>query len=183
MAYVGKWGAFIHIPKTGGSWVSKVLSNTYSQGHNDGHGHGYPMSWHYNPIFTFVRNPVFWLRSAWGHLHRQGWMPYPHIEIPWAHFVMMAIPFASDSFEEFAINIEDAHKGIVTWLFKCYCAPKVIVHQIENPEFLKNAGCDITLKPIGTGGNLPEISPDLYYYIQTKEIETFKLWYPNKMLK
>jgi hypothetical protein len=141
------------------------------------------MSWHYEPIFTFYRNPVFWLRSAWGHLQRQGWMPYPHQEIPWAHFVAQVIPYRSDDFEVFAARIVNRLPGIVTWLFKTYTPPKVIVHKLEDPSFLKAAGCDVTIPPIGTGGNLPKVPMHIYKQIQETEHEIFDTWYPDKKLK
>ncbi len=58
-----KGGAFLHIPKTGGTWVFNVLSRsglvrvTIGQAHNFGH--------HEKWAFTVVRDPVQWWLSLW----------------------------------------------------------------------------------------------------------------------
>lgn len=67
---------FSHMPKTGGIWVSKVLTSS-GVPYFSGPAHLPPDR--FLPVlpdrfaFTFVRHPVTWWRSFWAHSEANGW--------------------------------------------------------------------------------------------------------------
>lgn len=62
-AQVANGGAFLHIPKTGGVWVQKVLERNGLFGGGIGIEHG---AWHAERwAFCVVREPVQWWLSCW----------------------------------------------------------------------------------------------------------------------
>lgn len=73
MALMTQKAAFIHVPKTGGSWCRAVIASCY-QCHESGpfedHDHAglsdlLPESLGQRFSFGFVRHPVTWLQSRW----------------------------------------------------------------------------------------------------------------------
>jgi hypothetical protein len=68
-------GAFLHLPRTGGTWVYRVLgeagiiAGTLGGEHSSGH--------HEKWAFTVVRNPVDWWCSVWRFQCDNGWPAYP----------------------------------------------------------------------------------------------------------
>jgi len=72
-------GAFLHIPKTGGTWVYHVLRDAGITGEPIGmeHNWGHHERW----AFTVVRNPVDWWISLWRNECDRGW-PGFHAEHP-----------------------------------------------------------------------------------------------------
>lgn len=159
MAYCGRWGTFIHIPKTGGNWVNRVIRTKFGSGKNDGVGHGLPWNWDSPPFFTCYRDPAKWLRSTWGHRRDNGWKPYPHNDVPWATFINMTQKYRSDDFEEYGMNVIMNFPGIISWFFELHAPPNTFVFSLEHPWLLGELGCDISLPPANTNKNgLPEIS-------------------------
>lgn len=74
-SYLVNGGAFLHVPKTGGTWVFKVLSEAgIVQGNvNDEHHTGKgTATW----AFTVLRDPVEWWISLWRHQMRSNWEDY-----------------------------------------------------------------------------------------------------------
>src|SRR5512139_3697584 len=66
-----KGGAFLHIPKTGGTWVSAVLDDAQLIKGPIGHEHNYNHreKW----AFTVVRDPALWWLSVWKHNMDHQW--------------------------------------------------------------------------------------------------------------
>ena len=57
MAFVGKWGCFIHIPKTSGVWVKEVIKSETDPGTYSGITHGMPTDWQkHAPYWAVVRD-------------------------------------------------------------------------------------------------------------------------------
>jgi len=154
MAWIAEFGSFIHIPKTSGNWVVRVLRQL---GHINVKGpwgftspsvHGYPDRWDYPVIFAVVRNPADWLRSAWWSRVDDKWKPYPE-SVPWSAFCSMVKPYETDNFEEFAEDVMNNFPGIVGWMFDVYTPPPVQVVRMgeETTQFLRDLGCDPDLEP------------------------------------
>ena len=99
---------FLHVPKTGGSWIKKVLYDNnlvkleFSHAHADMErtlnffGH-YPGSYIKRSIkvkgafkgqiddaykFCFVRNPLHWYESFWSYMNRRDWQYFTKDENP-----------------------------------------------------------------------------------------------------
>lgn len=174
MAYSGDWGTFIHIPKTGGNWVSRVLKSGYGPGRNNGDGHGLPLDWSRQPVFTFFRNPADWLMSAWGHRQSNGWELYPHTAVMWAHFLNLTNEYRTNDFTEFAVAVERDYPGIVEWFFKSHAPPGVYVYWLHDPWFLEEIGCDITIEPANVNHTLPEMSPEARAVIFNGEYKLYQ---------
>lgn len=86
MALQGPWGTYIHIYKTGGMSVRKMLTDEFKTPGTE------IESFHTAPLriegftFTVVRNPVYWLRSFWAYyLHKgtkkKNFIPNWHIAV------------------------------------------------------------------------------------------------------
>lgn len=110
---------FLHIPKTGGMWVSSVLrrsATTFMLGHQHSH---FPQlldikdeQW-YNDrlIFTMIRHPITWYQSVWSFRMKSGWkMNHP-----------LDANCASNDFHTFVGNVlKYKPDGWVTWLYEQY---------------------------------------------------------------
>jgi len=93
---------FLHIPKTGGVWLSQILrkiSAPIEVGHQ--HSHFPQLCQIYEPdwfiskfIFTMVRHPITWYQSRWAFRVKYGW----HSSHP------LDYNCASNDFNQFVIN-------------------------------------------------------------------------------
>ncbi len=184
MAYVGPWGCFIHIPKTGGLWVKTVLK-ALAVATNDGFTHGLPTSWNYDHIFTVVRDPVDYLRSVYAHRIRNGWRAY-NKEVPWKNFCELLAPYESyDDFPGFIEGVTRDLPGIVGWFYGIYTPPPVEVFITGTTiyDHLRELGCRPDVHPPHNAapvhphkGTLPEMTDDLRQMIYEAEKETYE-WY------
>lgn len=160
---------FLHIPKTGGTWVRNVLHASckvevvgYSHIHN----------WAYArkklpegiQAFCFVRHPATWLQSYWADRQIVGWGG----DLPIAHDCQ------SDDFNEFARNVETIHPGYVSELFGKYTGEGVWVGRCETlainlAEFLRRLGepCELPAmeanKPLNVCSKRPDLASRCVY--------------------
>lgn len=74
----GGTAVFMHVHKTGGSWVRQVLRETGVAGREIGGTHAQLCKVQIKEpdaqTFGFVRDPYDFLRSYFSHRHRQGWI-------------------------------------------------------------------------------------------------------------
>jgi hypothetical protein len=174
MAAIGPWGTFIHIPKTGGQWVSKVL-HQLDPGYRSGYGHDLPDDWTKPPIWTVVREPASWLGSIWAHRVRESWHMYPH-KVPWQRFCQMTELLSSKDFEQFVENVTTKVPGILTWMLKAYIPPPVRTIRFgeETYHFLESLGCNpYEQKVINKGWNSPEVTQEIRDKVWQVEKEAY----------
>jgi len=129
MAYVGEWGTFIHIPKTGGMAMRKALERAYGPGEEVGYGHGIPTS---RPnAWALVRKPAPYLRSLWAWGLRYKWQPYGR-EI-WREVLDNELAWASWlTWEVFVETVCTRRPGLVGRVFEYYYRPDIRYFQLEN---------------------------------------------------
>ncbi len=68
---------FLHVPKTGGNWVSSVLREQFSRAQRMPKIHTTRISAPRPELFTFafVRHPLTWYQSYFSYKQRKGWDP------------------------------------------------------------------------------------------------------------
>jgi hypothetical protein len=135
---------FLHVPKTGGSWVTSILERQglierrFAQGHAD---MDRAMRWFGRPwwrnrrptfIFCFVRNPLTWYESwfrymshperNWMHFGQGGNDVHP-IQRAWPHSLLNDC--AAQDFNEFVERAVRLHPGYVSELFSWYTKPPI----------------------------------------------------------
>jgi len=192
MARVGRYGTFLHIPKTGGQFLRNVLAAVDSARWESGPYHGYPDEWDWSkPIFTTLRHPAYWLRSMWGHLARDGWYEKNGAAVTdsplWNNWTRMVVPYRSDTFEGFISNLYPQHAGIVTWYHGLYIPPGVQVLKLHSlreqvielvPETEKYYDKVYYNHPNNRnqGSNLEPIDDRMVDYIEVMELEYFNRW-------
>lgn len=142
MALVLPHSIFLHVPKTGGTWVRTAidgagipnresnrgqeplgfqihtdLTNTTDRGPWNLTFRRRPRTW-YIPggrfCFAFVRNPLDWYRSYWAHRMRKGWKPQHKIDSV----------CASDDFETFVRHMLEKFPSYVSDLYELYAGPE-----------------------------------------------------------
>lgn len=142
---------FLHVPKTGGSWVMAVLKDqnllrTYVKPkHVSAYRyreffrhhpelylyyclkHG-PL-WHHATKdtfrFFFVRHPLSWYESLWTYMSGRSWQPFPErpsrLSTAW-HPKSLLHQHASEDFNLFVSRVAEAYPGFVTNLYHYYDA-------------------------------------------------------------
>lgn len=110
---------FLHIPKTGGVWVTYALKRaiqTSMLGHQ--HSHFPQLSQLYNEdwykqrfIFTMIRHPITWYQSRWAFRVKHGWrLGHP-----------LDFNCATNDFHSFVESLLDYKPdGWLTWLYEQY---------------------------------------------------------------
>lgn len=110
---------FLHIPKTGGMWVSSLLRNiaeTSLIGHQHSHfpqlSQFHDNEW-YNQrfIFTMIRHPITWYQSRWAFRVKHGWkLNHP-----------LDFNCATNDFHSFVESVLSFKPdGWLTWLYSQY---------------------------------------------------------------
>lgn len=179
MAFVGKWGCFIHIPKTGGVWVKTVVKTGSDPGKYDGITHGLPTEWtKHDRVWAIVRDPADWLASTWAHLWRNGWDTYPR-RVPWQTYCDLIQEYKTEDFDEFIDKITTFRPGIVHWLFTVHTPPPVVAVRFgeDTYKYLESMGyTPHEIGPRNTGHNVPELTVDLRRMIRESEAEAYAKW-------
>lgn len=107
----------MHIPKTGGVWLSFILrriSNPVEIGHQHSHFPQllqiYDQEWYKDRfIFTMVRHPVTWYQSRWAFRMKHGWhsshpLDYNCASNDFNQFVRNALEYKPDGWYSFEID-------------------------------------------------------------------------------
>jgi hypothetical protein len=109
---------FLHVPKTGGTWVKAAAVNaglTFDEYLVDGDVHG-DLSYCPFPsrfLFAFVREPLSLYRSYWRFKARAGWDPLNPFDVD----------VAASSFESFVENVLRVKPAWCTRMFEDYVGP------------------------------------------------------------
>jgi len=167
---------FIHMPKTSGTWVKRVLSEV-EHGNRDGSlTHDLPHRWDYEMVFTVVREPAEWLASVWAHRIRENWQDYPQ-RIPWQYLLQVTDPYKANKFHLWIDNITTHLPGVVGWFYSFYTPPLVTVvrKEFDLYEFLRELGGDPWKHvPVNTGFNTPEVTDEIREKVKVAEADTYK---------
>lgn len=107
---------FVHVPRTGGLWLGSVLTaigikHQVFRGDVDSHftWAQLPLNWRMLPSFSFVRQPLPWLRSRWSHcIENNLAADYRHYGVHREFDELVA-----DTFEQTTRNILARRPGIV----------------------------------------------------------------------
>lgn len=121
---------FVHVPKTGGTWVREVLRANFPDATDDvakdvSAQHGF--AWHYQPTritFAVVRHPLSWLMSYWRFMADRDWKPWETRR--WHPCSLMGTenwPHECQSFNGFVRRLEAFQPAFVTRLFEWYLGP------------------------------------------------------------
>ena len=173
-----QWGSFIHIPRTSGFWVRQVLKTLDGSAFEDGVAHGLPEHWgQYAPYWTVVRDPVYWLRSAYASRVTDVWTPYTK-NVPWRSFCLLVHPYrTSEDFPWFVDQVTTELPGLVGWLFDAYTPPSVEIYVYGGNTYdkLRSIGGEPELYvPRNLGANLPDMTGELIDKIERAEKGTYE---------
>jgi hypothetical protein len=125
MALLLKDGSvFLHIPKTGGTWVRRVLKKMNLVDKEIGYFHSCSTG---KFVFTFVRNPFSWYESWFKYQESNGWKNFEN----W-HPCSILNGLGSNNFETFLKNVLSHHPGFISNLFFSYTSNASFVGKQEN---------------------------------------------------
>jgi hypothetical protein len=194
MPFVGPWGTFIHIPKTGGQWMRHVLRSNFDLEKNSyrnvKYTHTLPEDKAEGTWWTVVRHPAEWLRSFWAHRYHECYA-VGHFQLrpidssAWNTFNVRTVGLLDWDFERFARRMATKEPGLISWFFFYFLAPRVQAIRLEDvDDFLfRNFGIAELPKKANTGyGKLgdkwpEEITEEIRYLIKEAEpllYDTFK---------
>lgn len=174
MAYSGVWGCYIHIPKTGGMWVKKVLGQM-GPSYADGSSHGLPEDWTHDRMFCTVRHPAKWLASVWWHRITHKWADYKG-HVPWHYFCMLMKEYETKDFPEFVENVTTNLPGLIGWFWGTHIAPPVMVVRLEDaPGYLASIGANPdAIPPQNVGTKVPNLTEEVIDMIWAAEKPTYE---------
>lgn len=178
MAYVlrSRNICFIHIPKTSGTWVKRVLGEI-EHGNRDGSlTHDLPCRWDYDLIFTVVREPAEWLASVWGQRMREKWAHYQE-RIPWQYLCQYTDIYRGLMWENWISRVTDELPGVVNWFYGIYTPPGVTVIRKEYDlyEFLYSlGGSPWRHEPTNVGYKRPVITEEIRDKIRKSEAAAYR---------
>lgn len=129
MAYVGKWGTFVHIPKCAGLAIRHHLDTHLYTGEEIGDLHGMPLEIKHG--FAVVRHPIAWLRSFWAYRTNEDWALKSAYDYNWPIIVSMTQWAAGLSWDEFCRALFAYGLDIPAYVFGMYRHPNVRLYQLE----------------------------------------------------
>lgn len=131
---------FIHVPKTGGTWVRGALRAAGLHQGDVGRDHATPAEIEQDPayqaspmVFCFVRHPLAWYQSYWCYRMKHGWhKPSPgEVEAP-IRTVTLDAHCRDDRFDRFVENcLERYPQGWVSHLYAHYTSGCTFVGRQE----------------------------------------------------
>jgi hypothetical protein len=137
--------AFIHVPKTGGTWVVQAMRNAGIDFLEMGEGPTVHVPYDEFPEslfrFGFVRHPETWYRSHWSHKKRLGDYQDP------LHPFDKAIK-ETETFEEFVEQATREAPGYLSSLYEYLLGPPGAIDFIGRYESLE----DDLVKALGLAG-------------------------------
>lgn len=172
---------FIHIPKTGGMWITAVLEKLGAVREKTNLPHvtwtqilenRSRKAWHDLRPFAFVREPVGWYRSYWAFKMRVGWDPGNGVDDE----------CQDPSFPAFVAKMVTHKPGFLGQLYTQF-TKGTVVYRFETlkEDFLKalqeegfNAIPDVG--SINRSNYLPPCPPELAKAIEGSEAEMMKTW-------
>lgn len=119
------YSTFLHIPKTGGNWVSRVLNDLDLANCKTGDKHDCDPGRHFG--FCFVRNPITWYESWFKYQTHIGWINWDK-----DHPCEPLNRLGSEHFNDFIYNVLQNQPGFVTRLYSCFTDNAQFVGRQEN---------------------------------------------------
>jgi len=182
MSEVGDDFIFIAIPKTGSSTIREILRlnfDTIVKPPN----HGIPDDLDRPLIFTFVRHPVFWLRSFWNNRRRVDWVLGGMGSPLWYNMTKELCPLREDNCDDFLIRVSMEKPGIVGDIFNDFMVPGI---QVGRTEFLnqdlKRIVPDVIRfrEPTNVGADKPKIGLSAFNYVSQSEYDVIGHYYEDE---
>jgi hypothetical protein len=137
---------FVHIPKTGGQWVTKALGNSGLVVQSIGPIHSTldevnddPAVRERHSVFAMVRHPLLWYQSMWAHRMDEDWAPIDEVEWFSHHWIGLWSEFTKECratrFDEFVQRCTSWYSdGFVSMLYDSYTAGCTYVGRSERLE-------------------------------------------------
>lgn len=131
MSFCLRRAVFVHVPKTGGTWVRQVLQAAGLVIGQAGRDHAtpaelfrldHPLVTSAPLLFAFVRHPLAWYQSYWCYRMKHGWhRPSPGDADAPIRTVTLDAHCRADDFPTFVANcLERYPQGWVSYLYERY---------------------------------------------------------------
>ena len=128
---------FLHIPKTGGTWVEEALKASgveaeYAKAISNvtwRHSLVSQYTQAYDFVFTFVRHPISWYESWWKFQTSLSWIE--HEPGVW-HPQRVLGKCASNNFAEFTLSCIEQEPAYVSRMYEWYIGPQDVNSSISS---------------------------------------------------
>ncbi len=138
---------FLHIPKTGGSWIEEVATKLGFRGNEtistpgvNRHGLRHHYGNDYAGSFAVVRHPLKWYASYWKYRAlRKEWRPF-NLEKGWHPFRELE-KCKRATFEEWIRTVVEIEPAFLTRMYEWYVGPPGMEHVnwvLQNEDLVNN---------------------------------------------
>lgn len=177
MVLTNSGAVFLHIQKTGGTWLREAMTASGVPFRQEGHwhdDHGANLERGYQKFFTVVRNPLAWYASFFADRQRTGW----------GGDLLLGHDCASTSFEGFVARCYGKRRGFLTELYGRHAKPGVTVLRTESlvddaASLLRSLGEDFdeaafrSCKPANASVNRPRHTDRSAIMVIASEVRIF----------
>lgn len=133
MSFKGPWGVQVHMPFTGGTYLTRQLKKI-DRGTRFANMHDLSVTeWRHGREFMTIRPIPEWYRSAHGYMSPK-WRCGGTDSAMWNIISARLVHCSNDNFEQFMENVFEYYPGLCSWAYSMYNVPGMELIHLEDVD-------------------------------------------------